>query len=85
MVRSASLSVVSWEANLVKTVVTIRPGVCSRGVKHTETWGKDGDIKVSSKFLHLCCEHSLASYDVTRQADTDHLQDRFEDEYGEMR
>lgn len=73
MARSASLSVVSWEASLVKTITTVRPGWHSGELTHTEAWGKDGDVEVGSKLLHLCCEHALAGYNIAGQADTNHL------------
>lgn len=69
----------------MKTIASIRSGSRSTRDKHTETRGKDGDVEVGSKFLHLCREHTLACYDVARQADTDHLQDCLEDKHSEMR
>ena len=69
----------------MKTEITIRPRLRNRGMKRTETWGKDGDIEVGGKLLHICREHALAGYDVAGQADTNHLQDSFEDKHSEMR
>lgn len=68
----------------MKTKLSIRPRLRSRGLKRTEAWGKDGNIEVGGKFLHICREHALAGYDVAGQADTDHLQDSFENEHSEM-
>lgn len=66
-------------------MASIRSGLRSRGPKHTEARGKDGDVEVGGKLLHLCREHALARYDVAGQADTNHLQDRFEDKHSETR
>ena len=69
----------------MKTIISIRQGLRSRELKLTEAWGKDGDIEVGGKFLHLYRKHALAGYDVAGQADANHLQDSFEDEHSEMR
>lgn len=69
----------------MKTVETISLGLRSKQLKHTEAWGKDGDVEVSGKLLHFCRKHALAGYNVARQADTNHLQDGFEDKHSEMR
>ena len=70
---------------MVNTITNISPRVHSREPKRTEAWSKDGDVEVGGKFLHVCGEHALAGYDVAGQADTNHLQDSFEDEHSEMR
>lgn len=69
----------------MKTVNIIKPQLRSGEVKHTEAWGKDGDIEVGGKLLHLCRKHALAGYNVAGQADTNHLQNRFEDKHCETR
>lgn len=69
----------------MKTITSIRPGLHIRGPKHTEARRKDGDIEVGGKLLHLCRKHTLACYDVAGQADTNHLQNRFEDKHSETR
>lgn len=69
----------------MKTITTIRPILCSSDLKHTETRCEDVDVEVGGENLHFCREHATAGYDVARQADTNNLQDRFEDEHSEMR
>lgn len=69
----------------MKTKTSVRSGLRSTSLKHTEARGKDSDIEIGGKLLHLCREHALACYNVARQAHTNHLQDRLEDKHGETR
>lgn len=69
----------------MKTVASINSESRSRGVIHTEARGKDSDVKVGGKLLHLRREHPLACYDVAGQADTNNLQDGLENKHSEMR
>lgn len=65
----------------MKTVASVSSELRSRGLKHTEARSEDGDIEVGGKLLHLCREHALTCYNIAGQADTNYLQDCFEDKH----
>ena len=69
----------------MKTRTMIRGGLRCRELKLTKAWGEDGNVEVGGKLLHLCRKHALAGYDIAGQADTNHLQYRFEDKHSETR
>lgn len=76
---SASLSAVSCDASLVKTVLVSYTVIWLAWVFPTEAWSEQNNVEVGSEFLHLCIEHALAGDNVSWKADTNDLHYGFKD------
>lgn len=77
--RSASLSAVNWEPNLLNTFSVVSVVATSLvDAKHTQTWGEEQNIQICDEFLILFVEKTLTCHYVTWQTDAYYFQDCLE-------